>query len=82
MINHTNYNSTDTDTGKSTFVIAMNTETNTGRSNSSFAGVNTLQEAPLLLCKYNSTVIAGEVLLYVQYDGANSIKDGVWRVDN
>jgi hypothetical protein len=82
QINRQNFNSGDDSTGKNTFVIAVNTETNSGRSNSSFAGVNTLQESPLLMCRYSAAPDAAEVLLYVQYDGANSIKDGIWRVDN
>lgn len=76
-----NYLSADTDEAKSTFCIAVNTETNTGRSNASFGGVSTLQESPLLLCKFG-TAVATEVLMCVQYDGANTIKDGIWRVDN
>lgn len=81
QISRDNYMSTDTDEAKSTFVIAVNTETNTGRSNSSFGGVSTLQESPLLLCKFGTSV-ATECLMCVQYDGANTIKDGIWRVDN
>jgi len=77
-----NYPETNTNTALSTFVIGTNCESNVGRSNSSFAGISTLQESPLLLCKFG-TAVASECLLYVQYDGANTIgKDGIWRVDN
>jgi len=89
QISTDNWNSADTKKAGSTFVIATNTETNTGRSNASFAGTSTLQEAPLLLCKFEAAtgtelstkVGPAEALLYVQYDSANTIKDGVWRVD-
>ena len=82
QITKANYTVDDSTKAKSTFVLAMNTETNTGRSNSSFAGVSTLQESPLLLCKFGASNPAREVHMLVQYDGANTIKDGIWRVDN
>lgn len=90
QITKANWTSSDTTTAGCTFLIATNTETNTGRSNASFGGVSTLQEAPLLLCKFSTgsssqlsaNVGAAEVLMYVQYDGANTIREGVWRVDN
>lgn len=82
QLTKTNYKAADSTKAKSTFVVAMNTETNTGRSNASFAGVSTLQESPLLLCKFGSSNTAREAHLYVQYDGANTIKDGIWRTDN
>jgi len=82
QIYNENYTVADSTKAKGTFVLATNTETNTGRSNASFAGVNTLQEAPLLLCKFSEAPAAAEALLYVQYDGANKIENGIWRVDN
>lgn len=83
QISGENYTASDKTKAESTFVLATNCESNTGKSNSSFAGQNTLQEAPLLLCKFNSgNVKAEEVLLYVQYDASNKIgADGVWHTD-
>ena len=64
------------------FAIATNVESNQGRSNSSFAGVSTLQEAPLLTLKFDATQSIPETVFnYVQYDTNHSIVNGIWKVD-
>ena len=81
MISRSNYNQTDKDVeGKCKFALATNVESNTGRSNSSFAGISTLQEAPLLTCKFSASDPA-TLLNYVQYDTNQQISNGIWKVD-
>tara|TARA_B110000902_G_scaffold266363_1_gene353832 strand:+ start:379 stop:1695 length:1317 start_codon:yes stop_codon:yes gene_type:complete len=64
------------------FAIATNVESNQGRSNSSFAGVSTLQEAPLLTLKFDVNKSNPQTVFnYVQYDTNHSIVNGIWKVD-
>jgi hypothetical protein len=82
MITRTNYQLAANTKAVGKFVIATNVESNTGRSNSSFAGVSTLQEAPLLSIKFNATASKEETVFnYVQYDTNHSIVNGIWKVD-
>ena len=82
MITRANYLTAGNKEAQGKFAIATNVESNTGRSNSSFAGVSTLQEAPLLTVKFNATKSSAQTVLnYVQYDTNHSIVNGIWKVD-
>jgi len=81
QVTNSNYVDNDKDKAKSTFVIAVNTESNVGRSQSSYAGVSTLQEAPLLNCTFG-TAVPTETLLCCHFDQMNVIENGIWKVSN
>tara|TARA_R110000737_G_scaffold286233_2_gene292798 strand:- start:360 stop:1667 length:1308 start_codon:yes stop_codon:yes gene_type:complete len=82
MITRANYLTLNNKQAAGKFAIATNVESNTGRSNASFAGVSTLQEAPLLTVKFNGTASTAQTVFnYVQYDTNHSIVNGIWKVD-
>jgi hypothetical protein len=82
MITRSNYLLKGNKTALGKFAIAQNIESNTGRSNSSFAGVSTLQEAPLLNIKFDANSSTPQTVFnYVQYDTNQSIVNGIWKVD-
>ena len=83
MLTRANYTPTTSSKAAATkFLMAQNIESNSGRSNSSFAGVSTLQEAPLVTVNFNSTKSTPQTVFnYVQYDTNHSIVNGIWKVD-